>query len=98
MTYINKSHFKTVRGLCSNFFPPFLFLFLPLCLNGHVCAFLGYNGSRQRARHSKYQHPANVSTSTLGNNQKLYCLSVLSSFLSFSWYWAYLSTIKISLS
>lgn len=23
MTYINKSHFKTVGGLCSNFFPPF---------------------------------------------------------------------------
>lgn len=41
--------------------------------------------------------PAKVSTSTLSNDQKLYCLSVLSSFLSFSRYWAYLSTIKISL-
>lgn len=54
MTYINKAIFKTAWGLCSNYSPLFLFLFLPLCLNGRVCAFLDNLGSRQRTGHGKY--------------------------------------------
>lgn len=54
MTYINKAIFETAWGLCSNYSPLFLFLFLPLCLNGRVCAFLGNLRSRQRAGHGKY--------------------------------------------
>lgn len=82
MSYINKSHFKTVCGLCSNFFSPLFYFCSCLCVRtGMSVHFLVTAGADREPGTVSTNIPANVSIS---NNVIIICCAVCLFCLLFS--------------